>query len=41
MEKKYHKLADNRGAVIKKIIRIERTEEVHFLFEDADFRLAL
>jgi len=40
MEKEYHKLADNRGAIIKKITRIERTEDVHFLFEDADFSIS-
>jgi NTE family protein len=40
MEKEYHKLARNRGAIIKKITRIERTEDVHFLFEDADFSIS-
>ncbi len=40
MEKEYHKLADNRGAIIKKITQIERTEDVHFLFEDADFSIS-
>ena len=39
IEKEYHKLADERGAIIKKITRIERTEDVHFLFEDADFSI--
>lgn len=28
-----------RGAIIKEIIRIERPEKTHFLFEDADFSL--
>jgi NTE family protein len=37
IEKEYHKLADERGAIIEKITRIERKEDVHFLFEDADF----
>jgi len=37
LEPNYHKFAVERGAVIKKIIRIERQEDVHFLFEDADF----
>lgn len=37
IEREYHKLAQERGAVIKQIIRIERKEESHFLFEDADF----
>jgi NTE family protein len=39
IEKEYHKLADERGAIIKKITRIERTEDVPFLFEDADFSI--
>ena len=39
IEKEYHKLADERGAIIEKITRIERTEDVHFLFEDADFSI--
>jgi len=40
LEPEYHKLAMQRGAIIKEIIRIERKEEKHFLFEDADFSLA-
>jgi len=28
-----------RGAIIEDIIRIERKEESHFIFEDADFSL--
>jgi len=39
IEKEYHKLADERGAIIEKITRIERNEDVHFLFEDADFSI--
>lgn len=39
IELEYHKLACERGAVIKEIIRIERQEDKHFLFEDADFSL--
>jgi NTE family protein len=39
IEKEYHKLAHERGAIIRKITRIERTEDVHFLFEDADFSI--
>ena len=39
IEKEYHKLADERGAIIKKITQIERTKDVHFLFEDADFSI--
>jgi len=38
-EEEYHKIACERGAIIDKIIRIERTEDVPFLFEDADFSL--
>lgn len=37
IEPEYHKLACERGAIIKEIIRIERKEDSPFLFEDADF----
>jgi NTE family protein len=37
MEIEYKKLVSFRGAVIRKIIRIERQEKTPFLFEDADF----
>ena len=37
MELEYNKLARRRGAIIKEIVRIERPEKRHFLFEDADF----
>lgn len=37
MEREYNKLASKRGAIIKKIVRIERPKKTHFLFEDADF----
>ena len=37
MELEYNKLARRRGAIIKEIVRIERPEKTHFLFEDADF----
>jgi NTE family protein len=40
IEKEYHQLASERGAIIDDIIKIERSEDVHFLFEDADFSLA-
>ena len=40
IEPDYHKLAEARGAIIDEIIRIERSEDVPFLFEDADFSLA-
>ncbi|MDE1843344.1 MAG: patatin-like phospholipase family protein [Thaumarchaeota archaeon] len=39
IESEYHKLACQRGTIIKEIIRIERKEESHYLFEDADFSL--
>lgn len=37
LEPEYHQIADARGAIIDEITRIERTEHIHFLFEDADF----
>jgi len=37
LETEYHKLACERGAIIQEVARIERKEESHFLFEDADF----
>jgi len=37
VERLYHKFALDHGAMIKEIVRIERSEETHFLFEDADF----
>lgn len=40
IEPDYHKLADARGAIIDEITKIERSENVPFLFEDADFSLA-
>ena len=40
MELEYNKLARQRGAIIKEIVRIERPEKRHFLFEDADFSVA-
>ena len=36
----YHRLACERGAIIKQITRITRKEDTHFLFEDADFSVA-
>ncbi|MGB8032381.1 MAG: patatin-like phospholipase family protein [Nitrososphaeraceae archaeon] len=40
MELEYSKLARRRGAIINEIVRIERPEKAHFLFEDADFSVA-
>ena len=37
VEKEYHKIATDRGAIIESITKIERKEEIHFIFEDADF----
>ncbi len=37
IKKEYQRLVFEQGAVIRKITRIERKEDVHFLFEDADF----
>jgi NTE family protein len=39
-EKEYHKLATDRGAIIEEITKIERTEDIHYIFEDADFSIA-
>ncbi|HZD34145.1 MAG TPA: patatin-like phospholipase family protein [Nitrososphaeraceae archaeon] len=38
-EREYRKLVQKRGAIIRNIVRIERSEDTHFLFEDADFSL--
>lgn len=40
IEREYHRLAEERGAVIEEITRIERREDLPFLFEDADFSAA-
>jgi NTE family protein len=40
IEKEYHKLATDRGAIIEEITKIERKEDVRYIFEDADFSLA-
>ena len=37
IEQEYNKLAHQRGAIIRNIVRIERKEESRSLFEDADF----
>lgn len=39
LEPEYSKLASERGAIIKEIVRIQRQEDSHFLFEDADFSI--
>ena len=39
-EKEYHKLATHRGAIIEEITKIEREEDVHYIFEDADSSIA-
>ena len=40
IEKEYHKLATDRGAIIEEITKIERKEDIRYIFEDADFSLA-
>jgi NTE family protein len=40
LEPEYHKLADHRGAIIDEITKIERSEDMHYILEDADFSLA-
>ena len=40
IEREYHKLAGDRGTIIDEITKIERTEDIHFIFEDADFSIA-
>src|SRR5574337_643611 len=39
MQQEYHEIAQERGAIIDQIVRIERKEDSHFLFEDADFSI--
>lgn len=39
LEQEYHKVATVRGAIIDQVIKIERKEEVPFIFEDADFSM--
>ncbi|MGI0007047.1 MAG: DUF3734 domain-containing protein, partial [Nitrosotalea sp.] len=40
IEPEFNKLACQRGALINEIVRIERKEDSHYLFEDADFSIA-
>jgi NTE family protein len=40
IEKEYHKLATDRGAIIEEITKVERKEDVRYIFEDADFSVA-
>lgn len=40
IQKEYHEIAQERGAIIDQIVRIQRKEDSHFLFEDADFSIA-
>ena len=39
IEPEYQRLACQRGSIIKEIVRVERKEESHYLFEDADFSI--
>ena len=40
IEREYHNLAGDRGTIIEEITKIERSEDIHFIFEDADFSAA-
>ncbi|HVX02707.1 MAG TPA: DUF3734 domain-containing protein, partial [Nitrososphaera sp.] len=40
LEQEYSKLAVQRGAIITDITKVERSESLHFLYEDADFSIA-
>lgn len=40
IELEYNKLAGQRGAIIEEVVKIERKEDVPFIFEDADFSIA-
>ncbi|MDE1762863.1 MAG: patatin-like phospholipase family protein [Thaumarchaeota archaeon] len=40
LEKEYNMLASDRGGIINQIVRVQRHEHTHYLFEDADFSLA-
>jgi NTE family protein len=39
VEQEYHKLATARGAIIEHVVKIERKEDTHYIFEDADFSI--
>ncbi|MEO9363501.1 MAG: patatin-like phospholipase family protein [Nitrososphaera sp.] len=40
IERKYQRVARERGAIIDEVVKIERKEDVPFIFEDADFSIA-
>jgi NTE family protein len=40
LDLEYNNLALQQGAIIKEIIKVERKEDTHYLFEDADFSIA-
>ncbi|HEX6561435.1 MAG TPA: patatin-like phospholipase family protein [Nitrososphaera sp.] len=40
IEKRYQRVARARGAIIENVVKIERKEDVPFIFEDADFSIA-
>jgi len=40
IEREYHNVAGDRGTIIEEITKIERSEDIHFIFEDADFSAA-
>ncbi|MEW5840369.1 patatin-like phospholipase family protein [Nitrososphaera sp.] len=37
LEREYHELTVERGTIIESVVKIERKEDVHYIFEDADF----
>lgn len=39
LQPEYQKLARAHGGIIKQIVRVDRNENTHFLFEDVDFSL--
>lgn len=39
IEHVYHKLAEEQGAMIQEVTKIERSDESHYLFEDTYFSI--
>ncbi|MDQ3851695.1 MAG: hypothetical protein M3299_02555 [Thermoproteota archaeon] len=37
LKKQYNKITAERGTLIKSLVRIQRKEKIHYLYEDADF----
>ena len=40
IEKRYQRVARERGAIIENVVKIERKEDVPFIFEDTDFSIS-